>query len=127
MSAAPRGLMIFGFGGHARSVADLALTLGTKRLLFVDRSARPDETLWVFPVQKTFDEKLPDGWQGFAASGDNQSRRAEVAAILQRSWPLATLISPTATIGKDCSISAGSFIGHHAHVGPLSSIGAGTI
>ena len=127
MTAAPPGLIIFGFGGHARSVADIALTLGIGRLIFIEESAAADESLWEHPVRTAFDEPLPDGWQSFAASGDNQTRRAQVSAILGRSWPLATLISPTATIGHDVKISAGCFIGHHAHVGPLSRIGTGCI
>lgn len=127
MTAVPRGLVILGFGGHARSVADIALTLGIKGLIFVDEAAHPDESLWGFPVRKTFEDKLLDGWQAFAASGDNHIRHVQVTTILERSWPLGTLISPTATIASEASISAGCFIGHHAHVGPLSSIGTACI
>ena len=127
MTLAPRGLLILGFGGHARSVADIALTLGIKGLIFVDEAVHADESLWGFPVLKTFDDRLQDGWQAFAASGDNQIRHVQVATIRERSWPLGTLISPTATIGSEASISAGCFIGHHAHVGPLSSIGTACI
>jgi UDP-N-acetylbacillosamine N-acetyltransferase len=127
MTALPRGLVVLGFGGHARSVADIALTLGIESLVFVDGAAGPNESLWGFPVRKAFDDKLPDGWQAFAASGNNHTRHAQAAAILGRCWPLATLISPTATIGSEAGISAGCFIGHHAHVGPLSTIGTGCI
>jgi sugar O-acyltransferase (sialic acid O-acetyltransferase NeuD family) len=127
MTAVPRGLVILGFGGHARSVADIALTLGIERLIFVDEAAHGNENLWGFPVRKTFDEQLPDGWQAFAASGDNPTRHVQAAAILGRCWPLATLITPTATIGNETSISAGCLIGHHAHVGPLSSVGTACI
>ena len=127
MIAAPRGLVVFGFGGHARSVADIALTLGIKDLIFVDESATANESLWGFPVCRKFDDPLPDGWQTFAAAGDNRARKAQVAAIRARSWPLATLIAPTATIGTRAEVSDGSFVGHHAHVGPLSNIGTSCI
>jgi UDP-N-acetylbacillosamine N-acetyltransferase len=127
MTAVPRGLVILGFGGHARSIADIAVTLGIKELIFVDETAAPNEDLWGFPVQTAFEGNLPNGWQALAASGDNQIRQAQVAAILDRSWPLATLISPTATIGRQADISAGCFVGHQAHVGPLSSIGTACI
>jgi UDP-N-acetylbacillosamine N-acetyltransferase len=127
MTAVPRGLVVLGFGGHARSVADIALTLGIAKLIFVDETAATSESLWGFPVRKAFDDELPDGWQSFAASGDNQGRHAQVTTICERSWPLATLVAPTATIGTQASISAGCFIGHHAHIGPLSSIGTGCI
>jgi UDP-N-acetylbacillosamine N-acetyltransferase len=127
MSVIPSGLVVFGFGGHARSVADVALTLGIKGLIFVDEAAQASESLWGFPVRKTFDDPLPDGWQSFAASGDNQARQAQIATIRGKSWPLATLIAPSATIGHQTGISDGSFIAHHAHVGPLTKIGTGCI
>ena len=128
MTAAPIGLVIFGFGGHARSVADIALTLGVKGLIFVDEAANASESLWGFPVRKTFDDPLPDGWQTFAASGDNQARKEQVATIRGRCWPLATLIAPTATICSECRrCSDGSFVAHHAHIGPLTRIGTSCI
>ena len=37
-------LLIMGCGGHARSVADIALHIGFKELLFVDHGARAGET-----------------------------------------------------------------------------------
>jgi UDP-N-acetylbacillosamine N-acetyltransferase len=127
MSAPPAGLVVLGFGGHARSVADVAFALGIRKLVFIDETAGADESLWDFPVQKTFSGDLPAGWQAFAASGNNQARRAQVAAILDRGWPLATLVSPTATVGPDTGISPGCFVGHHAHVGPFSRLGTGCI
>ena len=36
MTPVPRGLVVLGFGGHARSVADIALTPGIEELIFVD-------------------------------------------------------------------------------------------
>ena len=127
MSQVPRGLVVFGFGGHARSVADIALSRGIEQLIFVDQSARADESLSGFPVRASFGGPLPDGWQAFAASGDNRTRHGQVADIIGRSWPLATLISPTATIGREAIISAGCFIGHHAHIGPYSTVGTASI
>jgi UDP-N-acetylbacillosamine N-acetyltransferase len=127
MTAAPIGLVIFGFGGHARSVADIALTLGITSLMFVDEAAKASESLWGFPVRKTFDDPLPHGGQTFAASGDNQARKVQVATIRGRCWPLATLIAPTATICSESEVSDGSFVAHHAHIGPLSRIGTSCI
>jgi UDP-N-acetylbacillosamine N-acetyltransferase len=121
------GLIILGVGGHARSAADVALALGIRKLIFVDEGACADEMLYGFPARKAFDEPLPDGWQAFAASGDSLRRQAQVADILHRSWPLATLIAPTASLGVEACVSAGSFVGHHAHVGPSSRIGTACI
>lgn len=127
MNSIPHGLVVFGFGGHARSVADVALAAGVSDLIFVDEAAKADESLWGFPVRRAFDDQLADGWQTFAAGGDNRRREAQVVAIASRSLPLATLIAPTATICRGAEISPGSFVGHHAHIGPLTRIGKGCI
>ena len=45
-------LALLGFGGHARSVADVALTAGFDRLLFVDENVQRGESFLGFPVQR---------------------------------------------------------------------------
>jgi len=127
MTAVPAGLRIFGFGGHARSVADVALASGIRQLCFADVNAREGENFLGFPIVKTFDGGLPEGWACFPAAGDNRKRQAQVEAILAGGWPIATVISPSATIGVGSVIGVGTFIGHHAHVGPMARIGEGCI
>lgn len=122
-----QGLLILGFGGHARSVADVALAAGFSSLVFVDDNAREGENFLGHPVQRDFSGALPEGWQCLPASGDNNRRRQQIEAIREAGWPLATLISPTATLGAGASIGPGSFVAHHAHVGPMTRIGTGTI
>lgn len=121
------GLLILGCGGHARAVADVALSLGVKHLCFVDPHARPNETCGAFPVLRSWDKDLPKGWSVMPASGDGVSRQAQCDWADQHGWPLATLISPTATIGLGSTLGAGTFVGHHAHVGPMASVGAGCV
>ncbi|EKS38724.1 NeuD/PglB/VioB family sugar acetyltransferase [Afipia clevelandensis] len=127
MTAAPAGLRIFGFGGHARSVADVALASGIRQLCFADANAREGEKFLGFPIVRTFDGGLPEGWACFPAAGDNKKRQIQVDAIVAGGWPIATVISPSATIGVGSVIGAGTFIGHHAHVGPMAEIGEGCI
>lgn len=122
-----KGLLILGFGGHARSVADVALSMGFPSLLFVDPHAKDGENFLGHPVKREFTGSLPDGWQCISAAGDNRRRQDQIADILAADWPLATVISPTATIGAGASLAAGCFIGHHAHVGPMAAISIGTI
>jgi UDP-N-acetylbacillosamine N-acetyltransferase len=122
-----QGLLILGFGGHARSVADVALAAGVDSLLFIDPNAREGEHFLGHPVQREFSGELPAGWQCLPAAGDNRRRQQQVATIRKAGWALATLVSPTATIGAGASIAPGSFIAHHAHIGPLANVGAGAI
>ena len=121
------GLRVYGFGGHARSVADVAVALGIQQLVFANIDARDDEKFLGFPVIRTFGDILPDGWQCFPAAGDNRKRQAQTEHIQARGWPLATIVSPTATVGIGATIAAGTFVGHHCHVGPMARIGRSCI
>ncbi len=121
------GLLILGFGGHARSVADIALSAGIKNLIFVDANARDGENFLGSPVVKNWDEAIPSGWEVFPAAGNNQVRRLQCEEACQRGWPIATLIASTASIGIGSFIGQGVLIAHQAHIGPMSKIGDGAI
>ena len=118
-----KGLRIYGFGGHARSVADVASDLGVQKIVFADVNASEGETFLGFPVVRTFDDSPPQGWQCFAAAGDNRKRWAQFEHIHAQGWQFATIISPTATVGVGATIAVGTFLGHHSHVGPMAKIG----
>lgn len=120
-------LVILGFGGHARSVADVALSCGYSDLLFIDSNARAGEQFLGYPVVNTLNGYICEGQVAFPAAGDNQKRSQQCIEIQNLGLDLVTLISPLASIGIGSSISAGSFVGHHAHVGPMAKIGPGCI
>ncbi|MNN12562.1 UDP-N-acetylbacillosamine N-acetyltransferase [compost metagenome] len=120
-------LLILGFGGHARSVADVALACGYRQIIFIDQNARKGETFAGFPVLKSVVENLSSDWDGFPASGDGGRRQSQCDEIRKMGLVLATIISPAATLGPDCTIYEGSFVGHHAHIGPAARIGTGCI
>jgi UDP-N-acetylbacillosamine N-acetyltransferase len=122
-----RGLLIFGFGGHARSVADIALACGIKNMCFIDANANDGECFLDFPVVKQWTKDLPLGWQVFSASGDNIGRRQHFEYFNSMNWPLATLIAPSAIIGIGSEIEGGCLIAHQAHVGPMATISIGCI
>ena len=123
----PRGLLILGFGGHARSVSDVALDLGISDLAFVDASARDGEFFAGFPVFTTMPRPLQDGWAIFPAAGDNIKRQRQVEHAAAIELPCRSLISKRAYVGIGAAIMDGCFIAHHAHVGPMVSIGRATI
>jgi UDP-N-acetylbacillosamine N-acetyltransferase len=121
------GMLILGFGGHARSVADVALASGIKQLFFIDSNARPGESFLSFPVKSSMDFELPNDWVVIPAAGDNRKRFKQCDWAIQQGWRLGTLIAPSATVGIGAQIGEGSFIGHHAHLGPMVLIGRGCI
>jgi UDP-N-acetylbacillosamine N-acetyltransferase len=124
--SAPSSLVLMGFGGHARSVADVALKAGYRELLFVDENARDGELFLEFPVQRSMPPPNSK-WIYMPCSGDNHRRLAQVRELLLKGLPAATIISSSATVGCGAAIAEGCFVGHHAHVGPLTSLGAGCI
>ena len=124
---ADKKLLIMGFGGHARSVADVALACGYIDLLFVDIHAIPNENFLGHPVLKNL-ENLDNSWRyAIAASGDSRLRREQCASIELLGLTTISLISPTATVGLGSVIGPGSFVGHHAHIGPMVEIGRACI
>jgi UDP-N-acetylbacillosamine N-acetyltransferase len=120
----PVGLYLLGFGGHARSVADVAVAAGITKLVFVDANAKPGESFADCPAIAALPAKPETGWQLFPASGDNAQREEQVA---HASLPVATLVAPTAYLGLRAEILSGAFIAHRAHIGPAARIGRGTI
>ncbi len=124
--SAPLHLVLLGFGGHARSVADVGLTAGYTQLWFVDDNAAEGERFLEFPVQKTMPRDTGNCVY-MPCAGDNRRREAQIRDLIQANLPLATIISPTATIGHGSAIGPGCFIGHHAHIGPLAKLGKGCI
>lgn len=122
-----KGLLIFGFGGHARSVADVALAVGYQELLFVDENAKDGENFLGYSVQRKYQDDLPDGWVCMPGAGNNKCRQSQIEYAHKLGWTIATLIAPSASISTSASISVGSFVAHHSHVGPLAEIGVGCI
>jgi len=122
-----QGLLIFGFGGHARAVADVATSIGIGRMVFIDPNAKSGEQLFGEPVLMSWDGPLEAGWQAFSAAGDNSARQKHLEKFRFSGWGIATLVAPNASIGTGAVIGEGSLVCSLAHVGPLAEIGEGCI
>ena len=116
-------LIIYGCGGHARSVIDILLSGDRKfAIKIVDENALENEMIYGFPILKECSTlKVPY----FIAIGNNYSR-AKVAVDKDISF-LVSVISNLSYIGRRASISQGVFVGNYVHIGPESFIGANTI
>jgi UDP-N-acetylbacillosamine N-acetyltransferase len=116
-------IIIFGCGGHSRSVVDVLLSdRPSARLIFVDEAAKPEETLFGFPVLCHFSKKEH---QYFFAIGDNDKRQKKYLEIGPEH--LLTIISSKAYLGRDIKLDKGVFAGNFVHIGPEATIGANTI
>ena len=123
----PKGLLILGFGGHARSIADVAIDLGILEIVFVDDTAKPGENFFGFPVQPSLPPSVPSGWSVLSAAGDNAERQRQIQQVAVQALHMNYLASRRAYLGKGSSIQSGSFVAHHAHLGPMAAVGRGTI
>lgn len=116
-------IVIFGCGGHSRSVVSVLLACDPRaKLLFVDSNAKLNEKLYGFDVVlETFlqDEKC------FFAIGDNAARKAKYDLIGTSN--LISILSTQASIGFQARIGKGVFIGNFCHIGPEAAIGDNTI
>ncbi len=121
-----RGLLILGFGGHARSVADVARDLGIEELAFVDPGA-PGRAFAGGPVFAAIPELLAPGWTAFPAAGDNTVRQRQVEGAAALGLAMEPLISRHAYVGLGAIVLPASFIAHHAHIGPMATIGRGAL
>lgn len=115
-------LVIYGCGGHARSIIDvLAHDKPDISLCIIDDQAQDNEDIAGFPVFR--EEKC--GSHFFLAIGDNYKRAEALKAKSDRN--LISIISRKSHIGKYAEISQGVFIGNFSHIGPESVIGVNSI
>lgn len=123
MNADKNKIVIFGCGGHSRSVTDVLLSVDpVAELLFVDPQAREGEQLFGCEVRR---EYRLQGERFFLAIGDNATRRDKLAELGEQH--LISIISPTAHRGYRSTVEAGGFVGHFCHIGPEAVIGKNTI
>jgi len=120
-------ICIFGCGGHARSVADVALCSGWETIVFVDQNARFEEKIMGFPVINEYKIKKFDKSDFFIGIGDNNQRKLFYNQLLELNVSPVNIISPYAHISKFTKLGKGIFIGNYAHIGPETSIQNNTI
>lgn len=116
-------LIIFGAGGHATSVGDVAIAAGFTISSFVD-PYKAGETLLGIPVIGAFSGD-PQDHLFCVALGDNQgrekSRAGEAAVAPVDRFP--ALIHPAASVSAFAKIGHGSVVMAGARIGPNSTIG----
>ena len=116
-------MVLFGCGGHSRSVADIILLNDpSTELLFVDDNARDNEKLFGFDVVK----RAPSTADPFIITiGDNKKRKDKLAELGESN--LMSVVSKYSHIGFNSTVSKGCFIGNYCHIGPEAIIGKNTV
>ncbi|PWK09689.1 acetyltransferase [Tumebacillus permanentifrigoris] len=104
-------LILIGMGGHSKVVADIARRCGHLIVGYLDdrEPARPNP-LYLGSVALAVTEGLGENRQVVIAVGDNLIRKKIVQSL--RDFPLAfaTLIDPSAILGSNVEIGAGSVV-----------------
>ena len=133
--ADPSSVIVFGAGGHGKTLIELIREVGQLELVGVvdDRLARGSEVLGV-PVLGNRDDLASirrDGI-GLAANAiggiSNMASRVEVSqALAARGFVFPALIHPTAFVEASASIGEGAQILAHSYVGSDAVVGKGVI
>ncbi len=117
-------IVIIGAGGHGRVVADAALLLGYKKVIFLDDSDSCQGKV----SGKTGDYKrYINDCDFFVAIGNNAVREKITNEMLIGGADIATVIHPSAVIGSRVEIGAGSVIMAGAVINSDAKIGNGVI
>jgi sugar O-acyltransferase (sialic acid O-acetyltransferase NeuD family) len=120
-----RPIVIVGAGGHAVSVADLAVSAGFSPIAFVDAKSDRRE-IHDIPVLINFDS-ISNSSSVFCAIaiGDNYQRLKVVSAIKKShpSYEFPSLVHSSASIGSWSSVGEGSLIFAGSRVGANCKIG----
>lgn len=119
-------LIIYGCGGHARSVA--TAVKGTWNIIFVDHGAREGEKIFGFDVLSDC-ESISNLEKYFfhVAIGDGEKRKKVFEMLKSRKFRLPVLCASSAIIGPETVIGEGSFIAEGVYIGPRVSIGMNNI
>ena len=101
--------IIYGCGGHGRSLADVLIDNGEEDIVFVDDNAKNGEKIMGIPVMKSMPKKF--------AAGD------KVILAIGPDWPYSSVVARDAYVSRFAEIGIGTFVAHGAYVGPRSHIG----
>jgi sugar O-acyltransferase (sialic acid O-acetyltransferase NeuD family) len=121
-------LYLYGASGHAKVVIDIARRTANYTVagLFDDDPAKQGGTLLGLPILggwSALAQLRADEAELFVAIGNNRERRRIGRDLLARGFTLATLLHPSAIVGMDVSIGAGTVLMPGAIVNPSTVIG----
>lgn len=121
-------IAIFGAGGHAGVVGEIAEKVYEKLFFFDDHKKTPVGTIW--PISGDFNDLINQISRFdavFVAIGDNGFREEKYLELRERKVKFATLFHPSAVVSKYSAIGEGSLVAAGAVINPFCVIGEGAI
>jgi len=123
-----RPLVIWGCGGHAKVVADVAQSAGFEIRCFVDDFAREGTQLFGHDVVRPRSFRVAGEEVTFlVAIGNNEVREQCFEIGLTRGWKPATVIHPSAIISVHSAIGSGCVVMPRVVVNAASTVGRNCI
>ncbi|MBQ9611379.1 MAG: acetyltransferase [Lachnospiraceae bacterium] len=121
-------IIILGASGQGKVAADIALACGYDSIAFLDDDANKKECMG-YSVIGTHDylRNCDQSIDVFVAIGNSKIRENIFAMLGERGTIPVTLIHPTAVIGSNVRIGAGSIVMPHATIAAETVIGMGAI
>lgn len=120
-------IILYGCGGHARSIVSAIREKESEtEIILVDENAGQDERIMGCEVRSTYGLQEEDTY--IVAIGDNAKRKRLAENLKQqRCGEVRNVISQYALVRPDAVIGEGVFIAANAYVGPQAVIGRNTI
>lgn len=119
-------LLVLGFGGHGRSVADVALDCGYEEIAFLD-DATGDPSAKILGPFSSLGEFATEWPEAIAAVGNNTLRLRLFDEIGRHGLKQVSIIHPSVQISRSAEIGNGVFVGRAAVIGTDAKIGDATI
>ncbi|MCJ7703383.1 MAG: NeuD/PglB/VioB family sugar acetyltransferase [Anaerolineales bacterium] len=131
----PTALVIYGGGGHGKSVLDLLRVLGTYRVLgFIDDGLPAGEDIMGLPVlgdggllPELYAQGVRLAVNAVGGIGEPRVRRVVFERLLAAGFGFPAVAHPTATLEPSATLSPGVQVFHLAYVGSEVGLGFGTI
>ncbi len=131
----PKAVLIYGAGGHGKSVLEFLKVLGTYHIVgFVDDGIPEGENLWDVPVlgdqsvlPNLFEQGVRMAVNAVGGIGNVQIREKVFNILLKAGFSCPMMIHPTAFVEASAEISAGAQVFPFAYVGSDVEVGFGSI
>lgn len=120
-------IVIYGCGGHARSIINAIHELCDRiEIILVDSNAKPDEIILGCKAVSEYELSEADGY--IIAVGDNKSRLKLYQKLNRdKKGKCISVISKHSSVGMEAVIGRGAFVAANTYIGPQAVIGDNTI
>lgn len=120
-------LVLVGYGGHAKSVADCIECQGKYRIIgYTDNVARDSEYLYLGSdevLEQYYNDGIKNAAVGVGFIRENNIRERLFQVLKKIGYRLPIIIDPSAVVSESAKIEEGSFVGKMAVVNAEARIG----